>query len=198
VLWAELETGEKIFGESLIGKSTKPISRIGCLPENPSALPTALDAIKEADLIVLGPGSLYTSLLPNLLVPEIVEALLKSDAPKIYISNLMTQPGETDGLDVYQHIKSIEKQLSSFGVNSRIFSAILSQIQFEESSLIDYYRSRGAEPVICDKKKLISEGYYVLQAPLYARRITPTLRHDSRRLSRAVMFLYRKIKKANQ
>ena len=198
VLWAELETGEKIFGESLIGKSTKPISRIGCLPENPSALPTALDAIKEADLIVLGPGSLYTSLLPNLLVPEIVEALLKSDAPKIYISNLMTQPGETDGLDVYQHIKSIEKQLSSFGVNSRIFSAILSQIEFEESSLIDYYRSRGAEPVICDKKKLISEGYYVLQAPLYARRITPTLRHDSRRLSRAVMFLYRKIKKTNQ
>ena len=198
MLWAELENGEKIFGESLIGKSKKPISRIGCLPENPTALPTALDAIKEADLIVLGPGSLYTSLLPNLLVPDIVEALLKSDAPKIYISNLMTQPGETDGLDVYQHIKSIEKQLLNFGVNKRIFNAILSQIEFEESSLIDYYRSRGAEPVICDKRKLISEGYYVLQAPLYARRITPTLRHDSRRLSRAVMFLYRKIKKVNQ
>ena len=198
MLWAELETGEKIFGESRIGKSKKPITRIGCLPENPSALPTALDAIKEADLIVLGPGSLYTSLLPNLLVPEIVEALLKSDAPKIYVSNLMTQPGETDGLDVYEHIKAIEKQLSNFGVNSRIFNAILSQVEFEESSLIDYYRSRGAEPVICDKKKLISEGYYVLQAPLYARRITPTLRHDSRRLSRALIFLYRKIKKANQ
>ena len=198
MLWAELENGEKIFGESLIGKSKKPISRIGCLPENPSALPTALEAIKDADLIVLGPGSLYTSLLPNLLVPEIVEALLKSDAPKIYISNLMTQPGETDGLDVYQHIKSIEKQLANFGVNSRIFNAILSQIEFEESSLIDYYKSRGAEPVICDKRKLISEGYYVLQAPLYARKITPTLRHDSRRLSRAVMFLYRKIKKSNQ
>ena len=198
MLWAELETGEKIFGESRIGKSKKPIVRIGCLPENPSALPTALDAIKEADLIVLGPGSLYTSLLPNLLVPEIVEALLKSDAPKIYVSNLMTQPGETDGLDVYEHIKAIENQLSNFGVNSRIFNAILSQVEFEESSLIDYYRSRGAEPVICDKKKLISEGYYVLQAPLYARRITPTLRHDSRRLSRALIFLYRKIKKANQ
>ncbi len=198
MLWAELENGEKIFGESLIGKAKKPISRIGCLPENPSALPAALDAIREADLIVLGPGSLFTSLLPNLLVPEIVEALLRSEAPKIYISNLMTQPGETDGLDVYQHIKSIEKQLSNFGVNKRIFNSILSQIEFEESSLIDYYRSRGAEPVICDKRKLISEGYYVLQAPLYARRITPTLRHDSRRLSRAVMFLYRKIKKANQ
>ena len=198
MLWAELESGEKIFGESRISQSKQPISRIGCLPENPTALPTALDAIKEADLIVLGPGSLYTSLLPNLLVPEIVEALLKSNAPKIYVSNLMTQPGETDGLDVYQHIKSIEKQLSNFGVNVRIFNSILSQVEFEQSSLIDYYRSRGAEPVICDKRKLISEGYYVLQAPLYARRITPTLRHDSRRLSRAVMFLYRKIKKINQ
>ena len=197
MLWAELEDGEKIFGESIIGKSSKPISRIGCLPENPPALPNALDAIKEADLIVLGPGSLFTSLLPNLLVPEIVEALLKNDAPKIYISNLMTQPGETDGLDVYQHIKSIEKQLFNFGVKTRIFNSILCQGEFERTSLIDYYRSRGAEPVICNKRELIEEGYNVLQAPLYSKRITPTLRHDSRRLSRAVMFLYRKIKKAN-
>ena len=197
MLWAELEDGEKIFGESLIGKSVKPISRIGCLPENPPALKNAIEAIKEADLIVLGPGSLYTSLLPNLLVPEIVEELLKNNSPKIYISNLMTQPGETDGLDVYQHIKSIEKQLFNFGVNTRIFNAILSQGEFEGSSLIDYYRSRGAEPVICNKKRLVSEGYHVLQAPLYSKRITPTLRHDYRRLARAVMYLYKKIKKAN-
>jgi len=197
MLWAELEDGEKIFGESKISKSKKLISRIGYLPENPSALPSALESIKEADLIVLGPGSLYTSLLPNLLVPEIVDALLQSNAPKIYISNLMTQPGETDGLDVYQHIKSIEKQLSNFGVNTRIFNAILSQIQFEKSPLVDYYESRGAEPVECDKEKLLSEGYYVLQAPLYSRRRTPTLRHDPRRLARAVMFIYRKLKKIN-
>tara|TARA_B100000945_G_scaffold185059_2_gene148387 strand:+ start:1351 stop:2757 length:1407 start_codon:yes stop_codon:yes gene_type:complete len=198
MLWAELEDGEKIFGESVIGESIKPISRIGCLPENPPALQTAIDAIREADLIVLGPGSLYTSLLPNLLVPEIVEALLNNNSPKIYISNLMTQPGETDGLDVDQHIKAIEKQLFNFGVNTRIFNAILSQGEIEQSSLLDYYLSRGAEPVICNKKKLVDEGYYVLQAPLYSKRITPTLRHDHRRLSRAVMFLYRKIKKSNQ
>ena len=118
MLWAELEDGEKIFGESKISQSKKVISRIGYLPENPSALPSALESIKEADLIILGPGSLYTSLLPNLLVPEIVDALLKSNAPKIYISNLMTQPGETDNLDVYQHIKAIEKQLLNFGVKN--------------------------------------------------------------------------------
>ena len=197
MLWAELEDGQKIFGESNISKSKKLIKRIGYLPENPSALPSALESITEADLIILGPGSLYTSLLPNLLVPEIVDALLKSNSPKIYISNLMTQPGETDGLDVYQHIKSIEKQLSNFGVNTRIFNAILSQIQFEKSPLVDYYGSRGAEPVKCNKEKLLSEGYYVLQAPLYSKRITPTLRHDPRRLARAVMFIYKKLKKLN-
>ncbi len=197
MLWAELEDGEKIFGESLISRSLKPIRRIGCLPENPPALATALESIRDADLIVLGPGSLFTSLLPNLLVPEIVEALLNNKSPKIYISNLMTQPGETDGLDVYQHVKFIEKQLFNFGVNTRIFNSILSQGEFEQSSLIDYYRTRGAEPVICNKSELIADGYHVLQAPLYSKRITPTLRHDSRRLARAVMFMYRKIKKTS-
>ncbi len=195
MLWAELVSGEKIFGESLISKSIQPINRIGCIPENPPALPAALEAIREADLIVLGPGSLFTSLLPNLLVPEIVEALLKNKSPKIYISNLMTQPGETDGLDVFQHIKSIERQLFNFGVNTRIFNSILSQGEFERSSLIDYYRSRGAEPVNCNKGRLISDGYDVLQAPLYSKKITPTLRHDSRRLARAVIAMYRKLKK---
>jgi len=195
MLWAELDSGEKIFGESLIGKSKKQITRIGCVPENPPALPAAIEAIRDADLIVLGPGSLFTSLLPNFLVPEIVEALLKNNSPKIYISNLMTQPGETDGLDVFQHIKSIERQLLNFGVNTRIFNSILSQSEFERSSLIDYYRSRGAEPVICNKGRLISDGYYVLQAPLYAKKITPTLRHDSRRLARSVILMYRKLKK---
>ena len=106
----------------------------------------------------------------------------------------MTQPGETDGLDVLQHIKSIERQLCNFGVNKRIFNSILCQGEFERSSLLDYYRSRGAEPVICDKRKLISDGYSILQAPLYSKKITPTLRHDSRRLARAVMLMYKKLK----
>ena len=109
----------------------------------------------------------------------------------------MTQPGETDGLDVYQHIKSIEKQLSSFGVKTRIFNAVLSQVEFEQSPLVDYYHSQGAVPVICNREELIADGYYVMQAPLYSRRITPTLRHDSRRLARAVMFIYKKLKKSN-
>ena len=83
---------------------------------------------------------------------------------------------------------------SNFGVKTRIFNAILAQIQFEKSPLVDYYQSRGAVPVICNKEELISKGYYVLQAPLYSKKITPTLRHDPRRLARAVMFINRKMK----
>ena len=92
----------------------------------------------------------------------------------------------------------VEKQLLNFGVKTRIFNAILSQVQFEKSPLVDYYQSRGAIPVICNKEELISEGYYVLQAPLYSRKITPTLRHDPRRLARAVMFINKKLKRLNE
>ena len=91
-LWAELENGQRIEGESNIGHAPSPIVRLGCLPEQPPALPRALEAIANADLIVLGPGSLYTSLLPNLLVPELVSAIKRSRAPRLYICNLMTQP----------------------------------------------------------------------------------------------------------
>ncbi|MEB3168269.1 MAG: gluconeogenesis factor YvcK family protein, partial [Synechococcaceae cyanobacterium] len=92
-LWAELENGQRIEGESTIGRAPSPIVRLGCTPERPPALPRALEAIAHADLIVLGPGSLYTSLLPNLLVPELVSAIRRSRAPRLYICNLMTQPG---------------------------------------------------------------------------------------------------------
>jgi uncharacterized cofD-like protein len=80
-LWAELENGQRIEGESNIGRAPSPIVRLGCVPERPPALPRALEAIANADLIVLGPGSLYTSLLPNLLVPELVSAIRRSRCP---------------------------------------------------------------------------------------------------------------------
>ncbi len=195
-LWAELENGQRIEGETAIGNAPSPIVRIGCYPEQPSALPRALDAIANADLVLLGPGSLYTSLLPNLLIPEIVDAIQRSSAPKLYICNLMTQPGETDGLDVSGHIRAIEAQLASFGVSKRIFSSILAQDVIDPSPLVEYYKTRGAEPVTCDKKALKSQGYTVIQTQLQGRssRPTPTLRHDARSLAIAVMRFYRKYK----
>ena len=194
-LWAELDNGDRIEGESAIGNAKSPILRIGCYPERPHALPRSIEAIKNAELIVLGPGSLYTSILPNLLVPEIVEAIQRSNAPKLYICNLMTQPGETDGLDVGGHVRAIEAQLATLGITKRIFNAILAQDDLEPSNLLDFYRSQGAYPVKCNKEELREQGYFVYQATLQGFKGTPTLRHDPRSLSLAVMRFFKKFKR---
>ena len=191
-LWAELENGERIEGESRIGRAPSPIVRLGCIPERPPALPRALEAIANADLIVLGPGSLYTSLLPNLLVPELVSAIRRSKAPRLYICNLMTQPGETDGLDVTGHLRAIEAQLASLGINERLFGAVLAQAELEESPLVQSYRQRGADPVACDVRALAELGYEVLLAPLQGARPSATLRHEPRAVAQAVMRFYRR------
>ena len=194
-LWAELENGDRINGESAIGKAQSPIIRIGCHPPQPPALPRALEAIKNAEIILIGPGSLYTSILPNLLVPEIVSAIERSKAPKLYICNLMTQPGETDGLDVTGHVRAIEAQLASRGITKKIFSSILAQDELNPSPLLDYYKSKGAEPVKCNKIDLFNRGYNVYLASLQGSKVTPTLRHDPKSLSLAIMKFYKRYKK---
>ena len=190
-LWAELENGDRIEGESCIGRAPSPIVRLGCTPERPPALPRAIEAIANAELIVLGPGSLYTSLLPNLLVPELVQAISRSKAPRLYICNLMTQPGETDGLDVAGHLRAIEAQLASLGIDQRLFTAVLAQEDLGRSPLLKIYRQHGAEPVTCDARHLRKQGYQVMQAPLQGARPTATLRHDPRSVALAVMRFYK-------
>ena len=186
-LWAELENGQRIVGESQIGHATSPIVRLGCTPERPPALPRAIEAIAHADLILLGPGSLYTSLLPNLLVPDLVAAIGRSQAPRLYICNLMTQPGETDGLDVGGHLRAIDAQLASIGVNERLFGAVLAQESFNDAALIEHYRRRGSEPVTCESLRLLADGYDVTLAQLQGNRPGATLRHDPRSVAQAVM-----------
>jgi hypothetical protein len=110
-LFAEVDEGagtRKVKGESIIPTTRLPIERVYLQPDEPHAFPPAIQAILNADLIVAGPGSLYTSIIPNLLVTEIVKAIRASAAPKIYVCNVATQPGETDGYTVDDHIQAIE------------------------------------------------------------------------------------------
>ena len=107
----------------------------------------------------------------------------------------MTQPGETDGFDVTGHVRAVEAQLASIGITRKIFNSILAQNELEPSPLLDYYKSKGAEPVSCNKMDLISRGYKVYQASLQGSKITPTLRHDPRSLALAIMRFYRRYKK---
>ncbi|HEV7645521.1 MAG TPA: YvcK family protein [Pyrinomonadaceae bacterium] len=108
-LAAELEDGTIVKGETNISRSTKPIRQLKLEPENCDPLPEALAAIQEADIITMGPGSLYTSVLPPLLVRGVAEAIGESTAIKIFICNLMTQPGETDGYTSRQHLETVKK-----------------------------------------------------------------------------------------
>jgi uncharacterized cofD-like protein len=108
---AEFADGTEVCGESSIPEIGKPIERVRLKPEHPAAQPEAVRAILEADLIVLGPGSLYTSVVPNLLVEGIAKALIQSDALKVYVCNVATQPGETDGYDVAAHVAALVRHM---------------------------------------------------------------------------------------
>jgi uncharacterized cofD-like protein len=108
---AVFDDGSEVCGESSIPEVGKPIQRLYLLPEHPAAQPEAVKAILEADLIVLGPGSLYTSVMPNLLVEGIAKALLQSDGLKVYVCNVATQPGETDGYDLEAHVAALVRHL---------------------------------------------------------------------------------------
>jgi uncharacterized cofD-like protein len=108
---AEFEDGSEVCGESRIPEIGKPVRRLYLRPQHPAAQPEAVSAILEADLIVLGPGSLYTSMVPNLLVEGIAKALIQSDGLKVYVCNVATQPGETDGYNVEAHVDALARHL---------------------------------------------------------------------------------------
>jgi uncharacterized cofD-like protein len=108
-LEAILEDGSVMKGETTISRSLKPIMELKLVPEDCEPMPEALAAIREADVITVGPGSLYTSLLPPLLVRGVGEAIAESNAVKIFVCNLMTQPGETDGYNSLQHLETVKK-----------------------------------------------------------------------------------------
>src|SRR6266853_4546979 len=110
-LEAVLENGKRVHGETRITASRTAIRRLHLNPRRVRPVPEAIEAIRHADLILIGPGSLYTSILPNLLIPEIAHAIARSKAPRVYVANLMTQPGETTGYALSEHLNAVQRHV---------------------------------------------------------------------------------------
>lgn len=151
-LIAKLNNGNIIKGESKIPREVRKqkskIEEVYLEPKNVKPLDDVINSIYEADYVIMGPGSLYTSIIPNLLVEGVVESIKQSKAIKIYIPNLMTQPGETDGYDVLNHIEAINKHTKENLIDYVIVNnEIIPENQFEK------YKKDGANQVLLDKKQ---------------------------------------------
>lgn len=184
-LIAELENGNIIEGESIIPeeviKQKSKIKKLRINPENAKPLMDALVAIKEADAIVMGPGSLYTSIVPNLLVEDIVEAINKSDAIKIYISNVMTQPGETDEFAVSDHVKTLMKYSGKDSIQYVIANNGIIPKEIEER-----YLSQGSKLVELDYENINKLNVEIVETDLV--KITKGyVKHDSEHLAQVLM-----------
>lgn len=165
----------RVRGESNIPTTPGKVKRVWLEPPNPKAYPMALQAILNAELIVIGPGSLFTSILPNLLVPEIAAAVSASRAYKFYVCNVATQPGETDHFDCLDHVRAIENHLGG-----RIFDLVICNNRVSEQM------PEKVEQVLPNEK--LAEMY-----PLYCADLLDEVqpwRHDSRKLARVIMDLF--------
>ncbi|MCS7172889.1 MAG: YvcK family protein [Armatimonadetes bacterium] len=181
VLGAEFVDGTVVEGESAIPQARKAIRRVYLNPPNVRPVPEVLEAIVEADLILLGPGSLFTSVLPNLLVPGIAEALRGVSAPVVYIVNVMTQPGETDGFRASDHVRTVVEHLGPGVVDVALVNTQMPR----NRGLLERYREQGAFPVEPDLERIRHLGVETVGRPLMSER--DLLRHDPARLAQAVL-----------
>ncbi|MEG1073056.1 MAG: YvcK family protein [Oscillospiraceae bacterium] len=187
-LEATFENGTHVVGESIIAQFKKEqdcrITKVRLLPEHPAALPQTLEAIGEADLILLGPGSLYTSVIPNLLVDGVVEAICRSKALKMYICNIMTQDGETEGMTASDHVAALLNH-SAPG----LLDVCLVNSAEVRPGLLERYRREDAIPIVVDPEGIRAQGVEPIQRPL-ASETLDYARHSAVRLAAAVMEIY--------
>lgn len=184
-LVAELEDGRIIKGESNIPDARGKIKRLYTNPKDCKPLEDAIHAIKEADLIILGPGSLYTSVIPNLLVKEIAKEIEASSAKRIYVCNIMTQPGETDDYSVSDHIKAI---LNHAGP---VMDAVLVNDSLPENLALKY-KAANSYPVNLDVDNIKKTGVRIVSKKLIEDSKEGLVRHSSNRVARAIYHWYRK------
>ena len=189
-LEAVFENGARVVGESKISSFKKEqdcrIAHVALLPERPAALPAALQAIREADLILMGPGSLYTSVIPNLLVEGVVEAICRSEALKIYVCNIMTQEGETEGYTAADHVDA----LLSHGAPGLVDLCLANSAPVRPG-LVEKYREEDAAPILVDRERIRAMGLELEEYPV-ASEGGDYARHDPDRLAAAVLDVYRR------
>ncbi len=180
VLSAELEDGSLVVGESQIPLSGKRIKHVMIDPPDVAPLQESVNAILAADAIIIGPGSLYTSILPNLLVPGITDAIRKSQAKKIFITNVMTQPGETDHFTAADHIDTIHQH-----VGNSLFQYIIVNNGNMPADVLKSYRMKGQEIVTYDQKRIETYGYNVIADHFIL--YETYLRHNAEKVSDCIM-----------
>jgi len=176
-LIATLANGQRVSGETKISRSRVPIRQIQLVPRRVRALPKAIDAIQKADLILMGPGSLYTSVIPNLLIPEIAQAIARSKAPRVYVANLMTQPGETTDYALSDHLRAIQRH-----VDKRVIDWVVANRQPVSPDVARRYRAQGAEAVLVDTEKVLKLKVKLVLDNLLEEH--GLIRHNSSRLAR--------------
>lgn len=189
-LLAEMVDGSIVEGESQIPKAGVPIKRVFIEPENPEPVASSLEAVRDADACILGPGSLYTSVLPNLLVKGMADALRQTQAVKIYICNVMTQPGETDGYTASDHVTAILDH-----VGPGLIDYVVVNGQGVAADLQDVYAKQGAFAVVADIEKIEALGIKVIKANLISE--TNLVRHDPLKLSRTIMGMVYKLRSSS-
>ena len=188
-LEAVFENGSRVVGESKIFQFKKQqdcrIKEVRLLPEHPPALPEALQAIRQADLILLGPGSLYTSVIPNLLVDGIVETICASAALKLYVCNIMTQDGETEGMTASDHVAALLRHGAP-----GLVDICLANSAAVRPGLVERYRAEDAAPIVVDKAAIEALGVELVERPLTSD-TSEFARHSETRLAQAILEIYR-------
>jgi uncharacterized cofD-like protein len=183
VLHAELEDGVIISGESKIPYSGKRIKRVFLTPKRIKPLPEAIQAIKDADLIIIGPGSLYTSILPNLLVPQIGDAVFQAKAKKVYICNIMTQAGETLDFTASDHVRAIYDHMERPFINT-----ILVNNEDIPMAIQERYSEEAAKPVLFDVNSLSELGLEVIYGEIVCLE-DRVIRHDTNEVAKILYSL---------
>jgi uncharacterized cofD-like protein len=182
VLFAETVDGQIIHGESNVSKGVTPIRRVFMTPPDAKPLKEAIEAVEEADAIILGPGSLYTSIIPNLLIKELAVKIRRSPAYKIFITNVMTQRGETSNFTASDHVRTIME----YGGRD-IIDCVIVNTETVPHSVLERYKHEGAEPVAPDIENIKALQKDVICGDFINREVV--VRHDSAKLARRIIKL---------